>query len=142
MNQLLKYFNDFCSRKGLNKSKPRDSVVNAFLQTEHHISSYELYNVLLKQGNKIGYSTVYRTLKLLTEAGIARAIELGCETHFEHDYKHKHHDHFVCNQCGAIIEFSSPTIERIQDQIARKFNFVSEHHSLIIYGLCQQCQKK
>lgn len=142
MQRLQKYFNDFCSEKGLNKSKPRDSVVNAFLQTEHHISVYELYDILLKQGNKIGYSTVYRTLKLLTEAGIARTIEVGCETHFEHNYSHKHHDHFICKQCGKIIEFSSPTIERIQNQLARKFNFASEDHSLIIYGLCQQCQKK
>ncbi len=141
MNKPQEYFNDFCSKKGLKKSKQREKVVNTFLQTERHIGSFELYDIIRKQDKKIGYSTVYRTLKLLAEAGLAQALDMGYETRFEHKFEHKHHDHFLCVKCGKAIEFSSPKIEKIQNRFAEKYNFSPQKHSLIIYGLCKECNK-
>lgn len=140
MNKSLEYFKDFCRKRGLKNSKQRDKVVEAFLATERHVGSFELYDILRKQGNRIGYSTVYRTLKLLTEAGLARTIEMEYETRFEHKFAHKHHDHFICERCGKTIEFASPTMERIQEQVAKKHNFAIREHSLIIYGRCAKCR--
>ena len=141
MNKPVEYFKDFCLKKGLKNSLQRDKVVESFLSTERHISTQELYDILRKRGERIGYSTVYRTLKLLTEAGLAQVIVAGDETRFEHKFEHKHHDHFICERCGRAIEFTSPVMERIQERYAKKHNFSIRDHSLIIYGLCSKCQK-
>jgi Fur family ferric uptake transcriptional regulator len=86
----------------------------------------------------VGRTTVYRTLKLLREAGLASELQVGGETRFERDYKREHHDHLICEECGEIIEFSSPEIERLQEEIARKLGFVIKGHRHQIYGLCQR----
>lgn len=141
MNKPQEYFKNYCSNKGLKNSKQRDKVVDKFLETEKHISAFRLYESLIKQGEEIGYSTVYRTLKLLTDAGLAQTIEIDGEAYFEHKFGHKHHDHFLCIKCGKATEFTSPKIERIQESLAKKHNFTPQNHSLIIYGLCKECNK-
>ncbi|MBS4016371.1 MAG: transcriptional repressor [Candidatus Latescibacteria bacterium] len=136
------YFQKYCRRAGLKRSGQRDKVFNMFLKTEQHISAFRLFEKIRKQGEKIGYSTVYRTLRLLVKAGLAQTLTFGGETHFEHKFKHKHHDYFICSKCGKTIEFTSPTIERIQNRLAKKYNFTPQKHTLLIYGLCINCQNK
>lgn len=136
------YFKDYCKKSGYYSSIQRDKVVRLFLKTEKHISAFQLYEELKAKGERIGYSTVYRTLKLLTKAGLADTLNYAGEKHFEHKFAHKHHDHFICDKCGKTIEFSNPTIERIQTILAKKYNFSAEQHSLIIYGLCSKCRNK
>lgn len=141
MEKSIQHFNNFCIKKNLKNSKQRAKVVDAFLQNERHISSYELYDTIRRNDKKIGYSTVYRTLKLLVEAGIAQIVDYCNEVHFEHKLGHRHHDHFICDKCGATIEFSGPMIENIQKKLAKKYKFSLREHSLIIYGTCKKCGK-
>jgi Fur family ferric uptake transcriptional regulator len=82
---------------------------------------------------------VYRTLKLLQEAGLASELALDGESRFEVDYKREHHDHFICRSCGDIFEFSSPEIERLQDEEAHALGFVIEGHRHQIFGSCRRC---
>jgi Fur family ferric uptake transcriptional regulator len=142
MTKFETYFLKYCNKTGLKQSSKRYKVVNLFLKTEEHISAFTLFEKLKKQGNKIGYSTVYRTLRLLAKADLAQTIKFGGEIHFEHKFGHKHHDHFICSKCGKTIEFTSPTIERIQNQLAKKHNFQTQKHTLIIYGLCSKCRRE
>lgn len=139
--QTQEYFRNYCLKKGLKSSKIRDIIVDTFLTTEEHISAYDLYNIIRKDKQLVGFSTVYRTLKLLVDAGIAREVNFGSETHFEHLFGHKHHDHFVCQQCGKVIEFHSKKIEQIQNNLAVKYRFLPTKHSLIIYGFCKECYR-
>ena len=141
MDESREHFKVYCSAKGLKNSKQRDKVADVFLKTEEHISALDLYDLMRKDNIGIGYSTVYRTLNLLVDAGLAREIDIGDELHFEHKLGHKHHDHFLCVKCGKAIEFSSPKIEKIQNRFAAKYNFSPQKHSLIIYGLCKECNK-
>ena len=141
MDKTQAYFKDYCDKKGLKSSQRRDKVVQTFLVTEKHVSCFELYDELRKKEEKIGFSTVFRTLKLLEDAGIAQAITIDNETHFEHKYQHKHHDHFICEKCGKTIEFTNPTIERIQEKLAIKHDFTPQRHNLIIYGICSKCKR-
>jgi Fur family ferric uptake transcriptional regulator len=79
----------------------------------------------------------------LTEAGLAREVRLGDgKTYYEHHYNHEHHDHMICTECGEVIEFFSPELEKMQDEMAAKYNFKPTHHSLRILGLCERCQNK
>jgi Fur family transcriptional regulator, ferric uptake regulator len=141
MNKEMKVFKDFCLQRKLKKSGQRNQIIEKFLTLEKHVSALELYAEMKKQGLTVGYSTVYRTLKLLAESGLAREVNFGDgEIHFEHKFQHKHHDHLLCLNCGRTIEFSSPKIENLQSQIANKNKFKPKAHNLVIYGLCEKCR--
>ena len=141
MKKEQKVFEDFRLQRKLKKSEQRNQVIEKFLALEKHVSALELYTEMKKQGSAVGYSTVYRTLKLLAESGLAREVDFGSgETYFEHKFQHKHHDHLLCLNCGRTIEFSSPKIENLQSQIANKNKFKPQAHNLVIYGLCEKCR--
>jgi Fur family ferric uptake transcriptional regulator len=134
-------FIGFCEGRGLRATRQRRKILEVFLGTEGHLSADEFYHLLKRRGVKVGYTTVYRTLKLLVEAGIARTVDLGRrEAHFEHKLSHAHHDHLVCVKCGKSIEFVSSTIEEIQEKVAKRKRFLPQRHSLVIYGLCEECR--
>jgi hypothetical protein len=79
---------------------------------------------------------------LLTEAGLAREVRFGDgRAHYEHNYKHQHHDHMICSECGKIIEFYSPELEAIQDAMAAKHRFELTEHLLRMIGICADCRK-
>jgi len=127
--------------RGLRRTPQREAILTEFLRWERHCSAEELYDALRRKGQRVGSSTVYRTLRLLAECGLAREVEFDDGiTRFEHLYQHDHHDHLVCLKCGSLIEFSSPTIERIQAQVAAEHGFEPKRHKMEIYGLCHHCR--
>lgn len=130
-------------KTGLRRTSQRDLILEIFLRTEEHLTSEDLYWLVQKEDPTVGHTTVYRTLKLLTEAGLAREVRFGDgKTYYEHHYNHEHHDHMICTECGKVIEFFSAEIEALQDAMAEKYAFKPTHHSLRILGLCEQCRKK
>lgn len=136
-------FLEHIQKKGLRRTAQRELIMEVFLKTEDHLSSEDLYWLVQKQDSNVGQTTVYRTLKLLTDAGLAREVRLGDgRTYYEHHFDHEHHDHMICTECGSVIEFFSAEIEQLQDEMADKFNFKPTHHSLRILGICEQCQEE
>ncbi|MEI6305970.1 MAG: Fur family transcriptional regulator [Deltaproteobacteria bacterium] len=135
-----KTFNLFVADKGLRSTRQRDLILDIFLSTHQHVSVEELY-LKIKSGNPgIGQATVYRTLKLFVESGLAREIILhDGQTRYEHVLSGEHHDHLVCTKCSAIIEFEDETIEKLQGEIARRHGFMIRSHKLEIYGFCSNC---
>ena len=126
---------------GLRRTGQRDLILEIFLSTEDHLTSDDLHRLVLKKDPSVGLTTVYRTLKVLTEAGLAREVRFGDnKTYYEHHYNHDHHDHMICTECGKVIEFFSAAIEDLQDQMASNFGFRPTHHSLRMWGLCAECQ--
>lgn len=136
-------FEEHIQAAGLRRTNQRDLILETFLSTEGHLTSEDLYGLVHKQDDAIGLTTVYRTLKLLTEAGLAREVRFGDgKTYYEHHHDHEHHDHMICTSCGRVIEFFSPDIESLQDEMADKFGFRPTHHSLRMWGVCSDCQTK
>ena len=135
-------FAAYIASHGLKRSEQREVILDAFLRSERHLSVDDLLALVQKKRPDIGRTTVYRTLKLLREAGLASELVLQGQTRFEHDYNREHHDHFICNSCGEIFEFSNPEIERIQDEIAAGIGFEIAGHRHQIYGLCARCAAK
>jgi Fur family ferric uptake transcriptional regulator len=137
-----KIFLQHIQKSGLRRTTQRELILDVFLMTEDHLSSEDLYWLVNQKDPNVGHTTVYRTLKLLTEAGLAREVRLGDgRTYYEHHFDHEHHDHMICTECGKVIEFLSAEIEKLQDEMADKFNFRPTHHSLRILGICDNCQK-
>jgi Fur family transcriptional regulator, ferric uptake regulator len=136
-----KAFNNFALSKGLRSTRQRDIILDIFLSTHQHVSVEELYLKVKASNPGIGQATVYRTLKLFTEAGLAREILLhDGQTRYEHIVVGEHHDHLVCTGCNAIIEFENETIEKLQKDIATLHGFLIRSHKLEIYGLCANCR--
>jgi Fur family ferric uptake transcriptional regulator len=134
-------FNAFAASKGLRSTRQRDSILDVFLSTHQHVSVEELYLKVKAVNPGVGQATVYRTLKLFVEAGLAREILLhDGQTRYEHVLVGEHHDHLVCTGCNAIIEFKNETIESLQDEIAARHGFMIRSHKLEIYGLCSNCR--
>ena len=142
MSEEQELFHRHIQKKGLKRTTQRDVILDVFLKTEAHLSSEDLYRLVQEKDPSIGQTTVYRTLKLLTEAGLAREVRFGDgRTHYEHHYKHQHHDHMICSECGKIVEFFSAELEAIQDATAARHGFEVTHHLLRIIGICAECNQ-
>ncbi|MBI5206700.1 MAG: transcriptional repressor [Candidatus Firestonebacteria bacterium] len=142
MENEIKFFSDFLSKRKLKNTLPRVTILKIFLSTEKHLTLEELYNIIKKQDPIIGFSTVYRNMKLLCECHLAREIHLDDnKIRYEHNYEHKHHDHFVCNVCNKSIEFLDEDLELLQNKISKKYKFTPQSHRLIVYGICDKCKK-
>ena len=132
----------FLTNRGLNDSKTREDVVAVFLATTAHVDLQSLHALVKKRHPGTGFATVYRTMKLLEDAGLAHARRFGDarETLYEVAVGRSHHDHLICQHCGKIVEFVSPEVERLQDQIAAKHGFVLSRHRHELYGTCSECR--
>ena len=120
MTEEQEVFLDHIQKKGLKRTAQRDLILDVFLRTERHLSNEDLYRLVQEQDPSVGQTTVYRTLKLLTDAGLAREVRFGDgRTHYEHNYKHEHHDHMICSECGKIIEFYSAELESSEEKLRR-----------------------
>jgi Fur family ferric uptake transcriptional regulator len=132
-------FGAYLIKNHLKRSEQREVILDTFLRSDRHLSVDDLLQLVQKRRADIGRTTVYRTLKLLQSAGLAQELALDGQRRFERDYKREHHDHFICKSCGAIFEFSSPEIERLQDEIAADIGFTIDGHRHQIYGACRSC---
>jgi Fur family ferric uptake transcriptional regulator len=135
---------EYLAGQGLKSTSQRDTILKAFVDAGRHLSAEELYGRIKKEHPHIGYATVYRTLKLLAEAGMAeeRRFEDGYTRYEYRASEGGHHDHLICTQCGEIVEFENERIETLQADVARKNGFLVQSHKLEIYGLCGKCQSR
>jgi Fur family ferric uptake transcriptional regulator len=136
-------FEQFLEENGLRMTPQRSLIADVFLRTERHMSSEDLYALVKRKDRSIGQATVYRTLKLLSESGIAREVDFGeGVTRYEHEYGHEHHDHLICERCRRSIEVVDPRIEELQEKLARDHGFVMTRHKLDMFGICSKCMAK
>ncbi len=132
--RLVRYLGEH----GLKQTRQREAILDVFLSAGGHLTSEELLQAVRKLHPSIGYTTVYRTMKLLSEAGLAS------ERHFDdgitrYEIEHEHHDHLVCLKCGKIIEFECKAIEASQNEIAERHGFRILRHRHELYGHCAAC---
>ncbi|MBI5606352.1 MAG: transcriptional repressor [Deltaproteobacteria bacterium] len=132
----------FIKTQGLRQSSQRERVVDAFLSQKGHASAEELLTQVRKIDKRVGLTTIYRTLKLLTQCGLAveRKFNRQVST-FEPARLGQHHDHLICLGCGRIMEFENKAIETLQEVVAREQGFRITHHILELYGYCLDCSK-
>lgn len=142
-NSAVKQLSEYLALRGLRSTSQRDDILKIFAEAPRHLSAEELHTRVKKIHPGIGFATVYRTVKLLSEAGLVeeRRFEDGV-TRFEYANKEAHHDHLICTGCGSIIEFENDRIEALQLDVARENRFKVQSHKLEIYGQCATCQRQ
>ena len=132
---------DYLREQKLKVTPHRELILEIFLNHEGHRSVEDIYRSVRQQDPRVGYTTVYRTMKLLAECGLAREIDLADGiTRYEHLFNHDHHDHMICMECGASIEFFNADIESVQEAASEQLGFKVLDHKLQIYGVCRKCQ--
>ena len=129
----------YLEEHNLKHTKQREAILDVFLGVKGHITSEDLYRTVREEHPHVGYTTVYRTMKLLCDAGLAN------ERHFDdgitrYEIEHEHHDHLVCTRCGKIIEFDCEMIESAQERIAKSYDFRVLRHRHELYGHCASCR--
>jgi Fur family ferric uptake transcriptional regulator len=127
------------SKHSLKLTRQRELILTTFLKLEH-VTAEQLYHILAKKDPHIGLATIYRTLKLFCETGLAQERHFGSQTQFDNVAHKGHHDHLICTGCGKIVEFHNCQIEDLQEEVAKKNGFTIKTHKLELYGLCPACQ--
>ena len=142
VNDLQGQLTAYMERKGLRSTSQRRLVSETFFRVSGHHSIDDVLAMVRAKDPKVGYATVYRTMKLLEDAGLAHARRFGDarETLYEVAVGRSHHDHLICEHCGKIVEFVSPEVERLQDHIAARHGFVLGRHRHELYGTCSECR--
>jgi Fur family ferric uptake transcriptional regulator len=116
----------------------RELVAHIFAR-HSHFDAEQLIENLKSASKRVSRATVYRTLSKLVDAGLLRRIELGSRTVFDHDYGYPAHDHLVCEQCGTMIEFQNEGLDNVLAQIALHHQFRASGRTLVIRGVCGEC---
>jgi Fur family ferric uptake transcriptional regulator len=138
----MQVFVDYLQKNKLKLTPHRELIFETFLGNEGHRSVEDIYHTVKAIDPRIGYTTVYRTMKILLSCGLAREIELADGiTRYEHLFNHEHHDHMICMECGESIEFYNPEIEALQDAASEQLGFKVMDHKLQIYGVCGDCRR-
>ncbi len=105
---------------GLKHTEQRDTILRTFLETRDHLSTDELYRLVKRKDPRIGMTTVYRTLKLLSECALASEVAFPDGiTRYEHQYNRRIHHHMICTRCGSSVEFFSPAVDQLEQEIGR-----------------------
>lgn len=138
---LMGQFRTYLTKKGLKSTRQRDIIAEKFFSHAGHVSIEELLALARQDYPRLGYATVYRTLKLLTECGLAAERRFGeGQTMYEAAGDLEHHDHLICLECGHVLEFHNEAIEREQERVARSFGFTVIRHRHELYGLCPRAR--
>jgi Fur family ferric uptake transcriptional regulator len=143
VEQLRARLNDYMAKHGLRSTEQRRLVTEMFFATEEHLSIEDLLDRVRIEEPKIGYATVYRTLKLLKDCGLAFERHFGDGvSRYEVAWANEHHDHMICVECEKIVEFEDHDIEELQHDVAARLGFTLVRHKLELYGMCADCRAK
>ena len=126
---------------GLKVTTQRLAILEALTAGRAHVTAQEVFEVVNQKYPEIGFATVYRFLRKMTELNYVTEVRMGgLPARYELTPRH-HHDHLTCTRCGRIVEFENSKIESLQDRVAQEYGFLLTHHVLELYGLCRHCQK-
>jgi Fur family transcriptional regulator, ferric uptake regulator len=132
---------DFFQEHGLKNTPSRDAVFH--LLENQLMTAEQLYQQMTEDGYSLSFSTVYRILEKFLEKNIIEIVKFQNETSVYYQLKiNEHHHQLVCTKCRHIENIEECPLEAIEQSVAEKHHFVIEHHQMVFYGVCQQCQQK
>lgn len=139
----IEVFRGFIRRRGMRYTPERETIIREIFSRHDHFDVDDLYLRMRRQGVRVSKASIYRTLPLLIEAGLITEVfyEDG-HMHYEHTFGHEHHCHLRCTECRRVIEFSDPSLDRIEDKLVREYDFEISGHRLEVFGLCPECREQ
>lgn len=127
----------------LKVTEQRMTILQCLYQGLNHVTAQEVHEASVDKDPSIGFATVYRFLKRLSEAKLVTEVRIGgLPARYELAMASRHHDHMTCTRCGRISEFENAQIEQLQEEVARSLGFRLTGHVLELFGLCEACQAR
>jgi Fur family transcriptional regulator, ferric uptake regulator len=123
-------------------TKQRTAVSAVLAEAEGFYSAQELHARLRERGERVGLTTVYRTLQGLADAGEIDVMRPPGGEHLYRRCSQGHHHHLVCRDCGSTVEVEGPAVETWADKVASRHGYVDVSHTLEIFGTCPDCAAK
>jgi Fur family ferric uptake transcriptional regulator len=128
--RLRRDLDAYMTKRRLRSTEQRRLIIDGLLRQVRAVDS------------RVGYATVYRTMKLLADSGVVQEHKFGDGlTRYELVDEQHHHDHLICLECGKITEFEEPLIEELQARVAQRYGFLVKQHKHELYGVCVECQR-
>ncbi|MBN2365559.1 MAG: transcriptional repressor [Calditrichaeota bacterium] len=139
VNKLRSYLKE----NNLRFTTERLTILEEIFNYPSHFDAEQLFIHIRNKHDNISRATVYRTLDLLSQIGILKKENLGHNyASYELDFNLPHHDHLICLECGKVVEFADPVIEKRQREICEKNGMEMIRHQLQIFGRCREHDKK
>lgn len=132
-NEAIEAFRGFLTQQGLKFTRQRQVIARVFFDSGRHLSLGELHDLARAAHPSVGYATVYRTMKLMAESGLASEHKFA-EGNVRYEPAGDHHDHLICTRCGKIVEYEDHEIEKLQEELAARHGFKVVGHRHEIYG--------
>ena len=137
---MISVIENKCIKKGVRLTDQRKLVAKVMSESKDHPDVDELHKRVNKFDSKISIATVYRTVKILEEAGILAKHDFkGGKARYEAMIE-SHHDHLIDIKTGEIIEFVDDEIEKLQIKVAEKYGYTLVDHKLELYGVKKKSQ--
>ena len=142
-DEVRNIFSAYLERKELRKTNERYTILEEIYSRSDHFEAEALLENLLRNKHNVSRATVYNTLELLVSCDLVKKHQFGKNlAQYEKSYGYKQHDHIICADCKKVVEFCDPRIQQIKSMMGELLNFKITHHSLNLYGICGNCQKK
>ena len=140
MKKEFDIFERHVSEQGLKRSQKREVILKTFLNTKKHVSAEDLYALVKQEDSAIGFTTVYRTLKLIVSSGLGEMVDFDDGVRrYERKFGREYHAHFICTKCGDNFEVFDENIRELSARLSQSNNFQPQKHRLEIFGLCKDC---
>lgn len=120
-------------------TRQRSAVSSLLAEVAGFHSAQELHAMLRDRGERVGLTTVYRTLQGLADAGEVDVMRPPGGEHLYRRCSEGHHHHLVCRGCGRAVEVAGPAVETWAETVAARHGFVQVSHTMEIFGTCPEC---
>ncbi len=140
LEDFVRLFRRYLRSHGYHITQTRERIAAETFLMPGHFDATTLLTHLRGRGLRIGAATVYRTLELLTEAGLVRRFSFQGRTWYEASLGRPHHEHFLCTRCGQVVEFSDAALEERLMEVVEERGFLHQSHQVLVYGLCPACR--
>lgn len=135
MSGKISVIEEACLAKGMRMTEQRRIIARVLSGAQDHPDVEELHRRAVAIDDNISISTVYRTVKMLEDAGIIERHDFGDGRARYEQMPDEHHDHLIDLRTGRVIEFRSEEIEALQEAIARRLGFKLRGHRLELYAV-------
>lgn len=130
---------EFLRTKGFKMTPQRELVFRSFFELGEHVTVDELYEAVRSKDSSVGYSTVWRNLKLICKVGLAQEVNLGDGVTRYDRTTATPHGHLFCVQCKRLVEFDADTIVVRMSEVADENRFKPSEYKIEVRGTCREC---